>query len=455
MHHFLSFCLTIVLLTSFAEAQIAVTNHEDHSTVRYPVVLLRGKVPENRETLQIRVGEKESQVVRHQDHFKALVELTKGENLIQLKSSEPNEQIELHITYEPQTNPHYVRLVWLTDSSGNTDYATPDDDTTQDYVSRMQTAATLMQTFTAEKMHDLGLPRKTFRLERDEQGRPIVHTLKGDREADYYYSIDDRKWWQEIYQWINKNHSDPMAKNMVLAAYTRKDPDTGELQAHTALGGGNLGLFGSASIFSWPTNIEDAVTIFQDDSAIDATRVHDDSAGRRTVWGLASTTIGATLHEMGHTFDLPHCTDRLGIMTRGFDHFNRAFTFTDPTSGVNRRPRNFGIKNEAYFSPISATYLQLSPWFQLDTPVEQGKRPQIRIAQDGEIEINCEDNIAWVGFYVGPDIHAFKAYDPADRKSEIAFTAKQVEEILNGKKLSRVRAVSSSGRPNTQNAGQR
>lgn len=453
MHHLLSFCLTIALLSSAAHAQITVTNHEDRSTVRYPVILLRGKTPEDK-PLQIQVGQKECQVVRHQDHFKTLVELSKGENLIRLQSSTDDEQIELHITYEPQTNPHYVRLVWLTDSSGATGYATPDDETPQDYVSRMQTAATLMQTFTAEKMHDLGLPRKTFRLERDDQGKPIVHTLEGDREADYYYSINDRKWWQEIYRWINKNHSDPMAKNMVLAAYTRKDPDTGELQAHTALGGGNLGLFGSASVFSWPTNIEDAVTIFQDDTSIDSTRVNDDSAGRSTVWGLASTTIGATLHEMGHTFDLPHCTDRLGIMTRGFDHFNRTFTFADPISGVNRKPRYFGLKNEAYFSPISATYLQLSPWFQLDAPVDQGARPQIQVERNGEIKISCEDKVAWVGFYVGPDIHAFKAIDATDRKSEIAFTAKEVEELLNGKELSRIRAVSGTGRPNTRNAAQ-
>lgn len=440
-------CLTITLLSSHSYAQLKVDNHEDGSTVRYPVILLRGETAEATQSLEIQVGEKKSQIARHKNRFKALVELKPGKNTIQLSSTAPDQKLDLNITYLPQTNPHYVRLVWLTDSSGETDYATPNDEDPQDYVARLQTAATLMQTFTAEKMHDLGLPRKTFRLERDENGNPIVHTLKGERDAEYYYGLKDRQWWQEIHRWINRLHSDPLAKNMVIAAYTRKDPDTGELQAHTALGGGNLGLFGSASVFSWPTRIEEATKTFLDDSTFDTIRVNDDSAGRSRIWGLASTTIGATLHEMGHTFDLPHCTDRLGIMTRGFDHFNRVFTFQDPVSGVNPKARFFGNRNEAYFSPVSATYLQLSPWFQLDAPPKKGKAPRILFEPNEGVTIKCDNGVAWIGFYVGSEIHAFQSFDIDDRQNQVIFDSDQIKELLKGKSLSQVSAVSSTGCP--------
>ena len=49
---------------------------------------------------------------------------------------------------------------------------------------------------------------------------------------------------------------------------------------------------------------------------MDTTRINpkefmSDSIFRHTYWGAASTTIGATLHEMGHTFGLPHTNDGL------------------------------------------------------------------------------------------------------------------------------------------------
>lgn len=456
MKTLLSLLVVCILLPEFALSQISVTNHEDNSTVRYPVILLRGEVPKDCGELGIKIGETTSRVVRYQDRFKSLVQLTEGENLIQLHSKNPKHDLELRVTYSPQTNPHYVRLIWMTDSTGKTDYATLNLDDAQDFESRMQTAANLMQTFTAEKMHDIGLPRKTFRLERDDEGNPIVHVFKGDREADYYYSIKDRQWWQEIYQWVNREHPDPMAKNMVLAAYTRKDPDTGELQAHTALGGGNLGLFGSASVFSWPKNLDEAIDTFQDDSTFDSSVVNNDSAGRDTIWGLASTTIGASLHEMGHTFDLPHCTDGRGIMTRGFDQFNRAFTFADPPSGHNRKTRHFGLEREAYFSPVSATYLQLSPWFQLDPREQTGDSPRIKFENNGDAIITCKDGIAWLGFYVDSDVHAFNEYLSAEEKpTELKLTQAEMSDLLNGKSVSSIRAVSSTGRMNKRSRPKR
>jgi hypothetical protein len=45
---------------------------------------------------------------------------------------------------------------------------------------------------------------------------------------------------------------------------------------------------------------------------------------RETYWGNYATGLGASLHELGHTFDLAHTPT--GIMARGFDDIHRVFT---------------------------------------------------------------------------------------------------------------------------------
>lgn len=450
--YFLASLLLFTVCWDVSGAPLAITNHQNRSTVRYPVILLRGTIEANSADVTIRntnapKNAKPVNVVQHNGRFKALVELTKGHNLIELRSEKSEEPVKLEITYKPQTNPYYVRLIWMTDKTGKTEFAAPSEETPQDYEARLRTAGQLMQTMTAERMNDLGMGRRTFRLERDEQGQVIVHTLKAPENAEYYYQLADGKWWNEVYRWLNRKYSDPFAKNVVLAAFTRKDLQTKRMKAHTALGGGNLGLFGSASIFSWPRDIADATEVFHDARRVDPTKVHDDSAGRGTYWGLASTTIGATLHEMGHTFGLPHCRDRLGIMTRGFDHFNRVFTFQDPPSGRNRQVRQFGQEEEAYFAPISASFLRWSRWFQLDKMTyENNARPTISInSKQKVVEIHCDAGIPWVGFWVGGDIHSHKVFPRNDLPKKLELSFEEIGKRLKGKPLSKVSVIGANG----------
>ena len=209
--------------------------------------------------------------------------------------------------------------------------------------------------------------------------------------------------------------------------------------------GGNLGLFGSASVFSWPRDVQDAIPAFQDASRFDTSGIHDDSVGRSTIWGLASTTIGATLHETCHPFGLPHCTDRFCIMTRGFDHFNRAFTFYDPPSGRNPLPRFFDDGEEARFAPISASYLNWSRWFQLDeTDYPDDSRPKITLDPEaGTLTVEASAGVPWVGFWVGDNIHAYREFKAHPKKVTIPLDA--IGELLRGQKLSRVSALSTNG----------
>ena len=52
---------------------------------------------------------------------------------------------------------------------------------------------------------------------------------------------------------------------------------------------------------------------------------------RGTFGGCFATTLGALIHELGHTLDLGHTES--GIMARGFDDMDRFFT-QSPSSGM-------------------------------------------------------------------------------------------------------------------------
>src|SRR5207253_500131 len=148
-----------------------------------------------------------------------------------------------------------------------------------------------------------------------------------------------------------------------------------------------------------------------DTQRIDTAKFQSDSINRDTYWACASTTIGAALHELGHTFGLPHSNDPRDMMTRGFDYFNRAFTFVDPESRINPKPLVFKDETAACFAPISASALVASPWFTLDDRVYD-KPNRIKLVYDEEkqaIVALSPDGIRYLGAMDKGDMRYFTA----------------------------------------------
>ena len=165
-------------LTRAHGGEIHVVNHEAGSTIRYPVALLRGELTDRTAT-EIVVENESSQRasrkivgVARDGRFRSLAELVPGENKLRLTSGQ--DVATLVMTYKPQTNPYFVRVIYMTDSTGETAYQSQFDKDPQDYSDKLDTSIKLLQTFTAERLHDIGLGRHTFNLEFDENGRVKV-----------------------------------------------------------------------------------------------------------------------------------------------------------------------------------------------------------------------------------------------------------------------------------------
>ncbi len=418
-----------------AAAPLRVLNFKDGDTIAYPVPLLRGAI-DAEAVAPLRVVNTSSDrptrdlpALVHEGKFKALTELVPGPNRLLLRAGA--HELALTLDFRPQANPRVVRVFYLTDSGGDTTYQTTIDGDPRDFAAKLDTAFKLFQCFTAETLNDAGMGRATFNLEFTADGRVDVHVHKGERTAEAYYALEDGAWWSCMYEEIRRALPHAAAKNVAIAAYTRFDPATRRVRGHTALGGGDFALFGGGSIFTWPSNLADVFRAFGDARPVDGDRVHDDSAGRGTFWGLAATTMGAALHETGHTLDLPHSRDPFDIMSRGFDHFNRFFTFVEPPPRDGGRPRAIDPAEAARFAPHNATALRAHRWLALENRAfRDADGPRIAYSEEPEgLRVSAPNGLRFLGIDAGGDTADHRAFWDGDAPKEFFLPA---AEILGG-----------------------
>jgi len=390
---------------------IRVTNYENGTTSRYPVPLVHGTLADSTLTsVEVinRSSSRDTRVMRglaHKGRFKVLTELVPGENKLTLRAG--RHEVPLTLLYKPQTNPYVVRVIYFTDKTGNTEYQTPIENDPQDYRGKLDTAMKLLQTFTAERLHDLGLGRVTFNLELDGRGKVRVHTLKGNRTAAQYHKLNGHQLYSHIAGMIARKLPHRKSRDLAIPAFTRFDPKTRKVYAHTALGGGNLALFGGGNLFAWPSSLADAQKVFMDATRVDTRRFFSDSVGRHTFWAVASTTMGAALHELGHTFGLPHSRDPHDIMTRGIDRLNRVFTFVDPPHARRKEAYEFKDDEVAYWAPVSAAALVPNRFFAMHArPYTDENKTSVRLdTESRKVVIESENGIRFVGVNLyGPKI---------------------------------------------------
>jgi hypothetical protein len=354
-------------ISEVEQGRILLTNVLDQEERHYPVVLLYGTALSAK---IITITDQENRGVNGTvsapvilSRFKILVELAPGENHLRLKTESGEKTI--CVKYTPCNGDHLINVVYLTADDCDTHYVTQKPNDPQNYEDKLDTAVKLMQCFTAERMHDAGKGYKTFALDLNANGRVKVKVLKFPESKEALRKLSGNDLYQRIYSWLVPLYPSDRFKNMVVMSFTGYDNVRKKPLAHTALGAGGMGLFSCNGMCAWPDNLPDVVPAFSNATPVDDTLIWDDTNGRSTLWALASTTIGAVLHELGHTFGLEHqMFDPMSIMSRGFDYFDREFILQEPPARGHSEDVQVTDSSTAHWDTASAAKLTDSPWFR-------------------------------------------------------------------------------------------
>ncbi|XP_068678882.1 uncharacterized protein [Montipora foliosa] len=306
--------------------------------------------------------------------FKVVVPLAIGENLISLNLKETDSEnisfLELKLTYTPLSLSRLVRVVYVkcADSDGSFDAPVSAPCDLDSAAKRLSFNARLLQTFTAESLFQHGLGRKTFRLEEDESGFPKVHIFTSKLTSSEALNMSGNQLYDTFSKELEcSSLYDPMCKFWTFMSCTHYDPPpvsqfdekliTKYVKAHTALGGGYFALFGTGGLHTWASSIDELVACFTDTRHINKLELFDDSGGRGTYWANYATGLGASMHELGHCFDLAHTPK--GIMSRGFDDMNAVWTLWRKPPSVQddlllSGKADFGITEETSDKALTA-----------------------------------------------------------------------------------------------------
>jgi hypothetical protein len=447
-------CLSLIANIGSARGQgIELTNLNEDETIRYPVAFLQGTLTDKTATTITVVNQsstrptKEMKGVARKGRFKAMTELLPGANKLLLRYG--SKELKITLNYKPQTNPYIVQAIYFTDRTGDTKYQTPKRDDPQNFRAKIDTVMKMLQSFTAERMNDLGYGRMTFNLEFDKEGRVEVHTLESDQPAAYYYPLDEVPLYVAVRGQVEKTYHASRVKKAVFCAFSRFDPASNKIRANSARGGEWTAVCGTASMWAWPNSLAEILPAFSDRTPLNTRLVGDDTDGRSTVWGLNATNTAVMLHELMHTWDLPHSRDPNDVISgRGFKNVNRFFTLVEPPCKSNPRFFEPPENQASYIAPLSGSSLKNSRWFALDDkPWKTGSAPRvIALGTGGDILIEAEHGLGYLGFDVKGDAAAHKTWGGGDKAPPRRYllTAAELKELAGTTEV-RIRALDVEG----------
>ncbi|ROW01780.1 hypothetical protein VPNG_07803 [Cytospora leucostoma] len=384
----------------------------------------------------------------HDCQFKALVYLQSGTNRLRFdfashklpnsNTTNPIHSTQLNINVMPASNspPLQLAILLAKDSPGTFD-APParverEGNNLDLAVRKFRMAAYLWQAYTAEQMFRNKLGRRTFRFEEEwTQGTSCLRDLDNGRlrnEARIHVIRMDKTLAEirdlNIAQ-QNQNAADQGGLFPIAGEAVRKyfgirpgqeryvscmfldshwDPDAKMIRGHAALGSSSgdlkLAIFGSQSLHSYPTTLEEVVPAFTDCTPTDTRYVANDCNEAGSSWENANIGIGAHLHETGHLFGCPHQAN--GVMLRDYVQLHRSFVTHE--AYCTRTKSKGGLVSQAdecTWHRLDCLRFRSHPSFALpnDPPRHPDGSVQAWPMEGGKVAITAPSGLSFIEIY--------------------------------------------------------
>lgn len=255
--------------------------------------------------------------ITNDGHFKTILKLIPGKNSFVFQYCCISSEISLYCN-RCQNSKFRLKIYYVIcqNHDGRFQSVQGISNTVQSACEKINQIIALVQCFYAETLIQNGFDRKTFDF----------------IECEPFYSrlaVEEARCWSPYQLWqyhakefLCKETDDTNSyKYFGILASTLFI--NGILKANAALGIGDVALYGSGTMYSWPSHFDDIQECFLNETSIDTNILFDDSNGRKTFGGCFTTALGAIAHEMGHIFDLGHTME--GIMGNDIDFVNRMF----------------------------------------------------------------------------------------------------------------------------------
>lgn len=428
-------------------------------------------------------------------HFKALVYLQSGMNRLRFDFSSPKlpnsgtsnpiHSTPITINSLPPSNSPPLQLAILVAKDSPETFDAPPERAKREgndldvAVRKFRMSAYLWQAFTAEQMYRNKFGRRTFRFEEEwtqgttcardhEQGRlrneARVHVIRMDKTVA---QIRDLEIAQQNPKAADQGGLFPMAADAVRNYFKLQpgqqqyvscmyldshwDPEAKMIRGHAALGSSSgdlkLAIFGSQSLHSYPTKLEEVVPAFTDCTPTDTNFVANDCNEAGSSWENANIGIGAHMHETGHLFGCPHQAN--GVMLRDYVTLHRSFLSHEAYSTRTKSKGGpVSQAEECTWHRLDCLRFRSHPCFQLphDPPRHYDDTVHAWPVEDNKIAVTAPSGISFIEIYgEGEDLcttwmECPAPFDESQIKRQITLTEEEIRKRLpENKRKGRVR----------------
>ena len=407
-----------------AKSFIEILNYISNDTAHSPCVIIHGKINGDKSDKNIIIKNlnnnfTELQYEINYTFFKATVELQPGINNL-LLITQKNGTLPFNLNYVPLTSNKPIHLCLLVgsdspmkyDTNDKKEYDLPSDVHLKLAIQKLQIAGRLTQAYTNEQMYRNGYSQRTmqfveefsdaglYRQSKFSKSNIKIHVLRSSYKTSEILNPDIAQQNQngknrgklfdiaieEIIKYDNgKLIANYSSSNPIQAAVifmdTKFDPKLNLILGHAALGGGSdlvkLAIFGSHGLYCWPSSWEDLTSIMLNNNRVvdNGLPVSNDNGEAGTVFETFSTTLGAFIHEMGHSLTLPHRT--FGVMLRDYIVFHRSFMSREVSGRGNNYSKSKFIEGRAFvpadeccWHPLDLVRFNNHECFRLPTDVK-------------------------------------------------------------------------------------